>query len=85
MDISLEPELERFVEAKVREGGFASPADVVRSALEMWKAQEELTPEDIEELRADLALAVEQARSGQSTPLDMQEIRDEVRRLRGAK
>jgi putative addiction module CopG family antidote len=85
MDISLGPELEGFVQAKVREGGFASPADVVRSALEMWKAQEELTPDDVDELRSDLALAVEQSRRGQSTPLDMQEIKEEVRRLRAAR
>lgn len=33
MDVPLHPELEKFVEDKVRQGGYASPAEVVQAAL----------------------------------------------------
>ena len=43
MQISLTAEQQRFVEEKLKTGGFASASDVVGSALAIWKSQEELT------------------------------------------
>lgn len=84
MDVSLSPELAKFVEEKLKAGGFASPSDVVRNALAMWKAQESLTAKDTEELRAQIEIGLAQSRRGESTPLDMTAIREQVRKLRAA-
>ncbi|MDB5290241.1 MAG: hypothetical protein JWL69_1482 [Phycisphaerales bacterium] len=39
---------------------------------------EKLTPEDLEELRRDVRVGIEEHRRGLSTPLDMQSIKDQV-------
>ena len=82
MQVSLSPELERFVEEKLQRGEFASPSEVVSNALSLWKAQEELTPEDLDQLRAEIAVGLQQSRRGESAPLDMDSVRTQVRRLR---
>jgi len=82
MDVSLTPELERFVAEKLKSGSFESASDVIGSALAMWKAQEELTPADLKELRAQIRVGLEQAMRGESTPLDMNAIKERARRLR---
>jgi antitoxin ParD1/3/4 len=84
MQVSLTPELERFVEEKLKSGDFESASEVIGSALAMWKAQEKLTSEDLEELRAQIRVGLEQARRGESTPLDMNAIKEQARRLRSA-
>jgi len=82
MDVSLTPELERFVAEKLKSGSFESASDVIGSALAMWKAQEELTPADLKELRAQIRVGLEQAMRGESTPLDMNAVKERARRLR---
>jgi antitoxin ParD1/3/4 len=84
MQVTLTPEQQRFVEEKLKAGGFASASEVVGSALAMWKSQEELTPEDVDELRVQIQVGLEQSRRGESTPLDMAAIKEQVRRLRAA-
>lgn len=74
MQVSLTPELQRFVEEKLKSGDFESASDVVGSALAMWKAQEELSSADLDELRAQINVGLDQARRGESTPLDMNAI-----------
>jgi antitoxin ParD1/3/4 len=82
MQVSLTPALERFIEEKLKSGDFESASDVVGSALAMWKAQEELTSDDVDELRAQICVGLEQARRGENTPLDMNAIKEQARRLR---
>jgi antitoxin ParD1/3/4 len=84
MDISLTPESRRFVEEKVRSGQFASADDVVNSALATVRAQEELTADDVQALRREIEMGLEQSKRGESTPLDMAAIKAEVRRRRQA-
>jgi antitoxin ParD1/3/4 len=84
MHISLTPEQERFVEEKLKSGGFESASEVIGSALAMWKSQEELTAEDVEGLRAQILIGLEQARRGESTSLDMNAIKEQARRLSAA-
>ena len=82
MDITLKPELERYIREKVDRGVFDSWSDAVNCALTMWRQQEELSETEIDELRREVMRGVEQARRGLSTPLDMQAIKAEVRRRR---
>ena len=82
MQVSLTPEQQRFVDEKMKAGGFATASEVIGSALTMWMSQEELTPEDVAELRAQIQVGIEQSRRGESTPLDMTAVKEQVRRLR---
>ena len=82
MNLELPPALRKFVADEVSSGRFQSPDEVIVAALEHWRDQEELTPADVEELRRELLVGVEQSRRGESVPLDMAAIREEVRRRR---
>jgi antitoxin ParD1/3/4 len=58
MNISLSPELERFVQAKVRTGQFTSPGQVVEAALSRMMIEPEadrLEPEELPRLRESVA------------------------------
>jgi antitoxin ParD1/3/4 len=83
--ISLPPELERFVQEKVQSGQYPDPAAVVRGALEVLQEQEALTPEDIVELRAAIAVGRDQLDRGEGTPWDVEEIKQSGRRLLAAR
>ncbi len=85
MEISLPQDLQQFVEEKVRAGQYANQSDVIRGALEVLKAQETLTPEDIEELRKEIAIGIEQADRGDFVEFDADQIKAEGRRWLAAK
>jgi len=80
MTISLNPELQKFVEEKVRSGHFASPDEAVNSLLSFVKEQEELSAEELERLRSEVAVGTEQADRGELQDWDPEEIWDEVER-----
>lgn len=41
MKLTLDPQLQEFVEERTRSGGYASPEDVIRAAFPLLKQQEE--------------------------------------------
>lgn len=83
MKVSLTPELERFVEEKVRAGQYESADDVVNSAVAMLRQQETLSAEDIAELRREIAIGLEQLDRGKSSPWDAAALKDKLRRESG--
>jgi antitoxin ParD1/3/4 len=64
-EIRLTPEMQKFIDDKVRSGQFASASDVVNDALLALQTQDELSPEDVDELRAEIAVGLEQADRGE--------------------
>jgi antitoxin ParD1/3/4 len=79
MQVSLNPKMREFVEAKVKSGQFDSPDDVVNGALAVLKAQEVESAEDIEELRRLVAVGIEQLERGDSAPWDPEDLKRRVR------
>jgi antitoxin ParD1/3/4 len=71
MTISLSPELEHFVSEEVKEGRFSTPEDVVSSALQMLKAEEEL--------RRKIRVGIEQADRGDFVEFNAETIKREGR------
>ena len=57
MSITLRPETQKLIEERMRQGGFSSPDDLVRVALETLEVQ----GEDIESLDAETRAAIERA------------------------
>jgi len=84
MKVSLNPELERFVEEKVRAGQYQSADEVVNSAVAMLRQQETLSAEDIAELRREIAIGLEQLDRGESAPWDAAALKDKLRRRAGS-
>ena len=80
MELSLSPEIERKIRYKVASGLYLSPDDVIREALQLLDDRDLVRAKRLEELRAMVAVGIEQADRGEVAPLDMEDIRAEVRR-----
>ena len=83
MNVSLSPELERFVQEKVRAGQYQSVDDMISSALSILQQQENLSADDIDELRREIALGIQQLDRGESAPWDAATLKEKVRRQPG--
>ena len=64
MDVTLTPEVQRFVEEKVKSGQYGSADEAVNRLLALVKERESLGPEDIEELRSEVDAGIEDADRG---------------------
>ena len=75
MNITLTPELERFVSDKIRAGQFRSADELFESALNILRDQESLTPADIAELQREVAIGTEQLDRGDSATWDAETMK----------
>lgn len=75
MNVSLTPELERYVNDKVEGGMYDSASEVVREGLRLLKEKDELHERKLAALRADIQIAVEQAERGQVSPFNEETLR----------
>ena len=69
MNVSLTPELEKWVRTKVDTGLYGSSSEVVRDALRLLYHFDADKKQRLEELRAELHIGVEQLSSGKSQRL----------------
>lgn len=85
MRISLRPDLERFVEEKVRSGHYADADAVLNDAVEILRQQDEqdeLSPEDqrkLEGLRREIQIGIDQADRGEFVEFTAEDIKREGR------
>ncbi len=85
MNVSLTPELENFVNEKVKSGLYNSASEVLRESLRLLKERDLLKEIQLSELRREIMLGVEQIRNGQSTEYNSaEELGEEIIR-RGLK
>jgi antitoxin ParD1/3/4 len=64
MNVSLTPELEKFVNEKVASGMYYSASEVICEGLRLLKEQETLKAMRIEELKQEIAIGISQADQG---------------------
>lgn len=74
MNVSLTPELEKWVQSKVESGFYTSASEVIHEALRLLKEQELVREIRLDELRKEIQKGLEQLERGEGTPLDMEEI-----------
>ena len=72
MNVSLTPELEQYIRAKVDSGRYLSASEVVREALRLLEQKEKR----LEELRVEVQKGLD---SGRSEPLNMEAIKAKAR------
>ena len=88
MKIDLDPEVQRYIEAKVKAGAYPSAGAAVNDLLAQAKLQEEWNADDVSELRAMVAVAAEQSARGESQPWDpigfKQRLRDHLARTKAS-
>jgi antitoxin ParD1/3/4 len=85
MQISLSPELKKFVESKVRDGQYPTASDVVRGALEVMRAQEALTAADVADLRRAAKIGADQLDRGEQAEFTAKDIQAMGRRILAAR
>ena len=77
MNVSLTPELEKYVSEKVESGLYHSASEVIREGLRLLKDQDALRKIRIHEVRQQIQEGVN---SGESQPLNVEEVIDRGRK-----
>lgn len=80
MNVSLTPELEKLVNERVRSGMYSSASEVVREALRLLKAQEELRRQKLEDLRKEIQIGLDQLNRGEAAPLNLEAMKRRLRK-----
>lgn len=70
MNVSLTPEIERFISGLVATGRYRSASEVVRAAVRLLEEREEEREVTLESLRENIAVGVAQLDRGQGVPAD---------------
>ena len=79
MNVNLSPQLDEMVRQKVASGLYTSASEVVRKALRLMEQQDCIRAAKLDQLRFDIH---EGMNSGESTPWDPEEIKQDGRKLR---
>jgi antitoxin ParD1/3/4 len=74
MSISLKPDVQAFVDEKVRTGQFKSPDEAVNALLAHVRHQEQLTPDEIDELKLELDRGISEADAGNFTEFTAESV-----------
>lgn len=69
MNVSLTPELERYVQEKVVSGRYHSASEVVREAPRLLEDHEKLRHAKFEALRTEIALGLDELKRGEAIEL----------------
>ena len=72
MNISLNPHFEELVKGKVESGLYNSVSEVMREALRLLEERDQLRELRLMELRREIQKGID---SGESTPLDIEEVK----------
>ncbi len=83
MNVSLTPELEQFVNEKVKSGLYNSASEVVRESLRLLRREDEIQKIQLEELRREIKASIKQIDDGQGIPLET--VRQQILKKRTTK
>jgi antitoxin ParD1/3/4 len=85
MNVSLTPQLERFIERKVREGRYQTSSEVVREALRLLADHDDRRALELDRLRQDIRLGMEDVNADRVTDFDAKRLKAEARKEAGAR
>lgn len=68
MNVSLTPELEKFVQEKVNSGMYTSASEVVRESLRLLHTHDDLQAQRINQLNQAIEVGLQQLNSGKKIP-----------------
>ena len=83
MNVSLTPELEKFISERVESGQYRSASEVVREGLRLLIRNDELRHERLKSLHRDIQIGLDELDAGLS--IDGQGVIEEVRDLSRAR
>ncbi|MBK9155866.1 MAG: type II toxin-antitoxin system ParD family antitoxin [Chloracidobacterium sp.] len=74
MNVSLTPELETFIENKVKSGRYNTASEVVREGLRLLEREDKLFEMKRDELRREVKKGIEQIRSGEYIEISSEDL-----------
>ena len=81
MNVSLPLELEARVRQRVESGMYGSASEVIREALRLFEAYEQVKTDKLERLRNDIAQGLKEAKNNQTVELDLDSLKQKGRQL----
>ena len=80
LNVSLTPQLEKFVESRVKSGRYQTASEVVREALRLLELQEQKRASEYAELKRELQSAAAEAEAPGAKFYSGEEVFEELRR-----
>jgi antitoxin ParD1/3/4 len=66
LNVSLTPDLSRFVKSRLRSGKYQSASELVREALRLLEERDQALPATVEEMKREIEVGLAQLRRGES-------------------
>lgn len=79
MNVSLTPELEQFIQAKLTSGMYHSASEVIREGLRLLKERDQFQEMNLTALREEILKGVQQADQGMFSDLTIENIKAQGR------
>jgi antitoxin ParD1/3/4 len=79
MNVQIKPELQRFIEDQVKSGRYGSTDDAMNAAVAVLQTESELSPEEIDDLRAKLDVGLAEADRGEFAAFTAEDVIAECR------
>lgn len=79
MNVSLPPELEARVRQRVESGLYGSASEVIREALRLFEAYEQVKTAKLDNLRQDIAQGLSDVKNGRVKELDFASLKKQGR------
>ena len=76
MNVSISRDLEQYVQEKVKSGRYPSASEVIDEGLRLLKKRDEAEHKKHEELRAEIAIGIEQADRGQVSTFNEETLKE---------
>ena len=81
INVSLPPELESRVRQRVESGMYGSASEVIREALRLFEAYEQVKAAKLDSLRQDIAKGLSDAENGRVKEIDFASLKQQGRQL----
>ena len=81
MNVTLPPELEERVRQRVESGKYSSASEVIREALNLFEAYEDVRTAKLDSLRQDIAKGLSDAKNGRTKEIDFTSLKQQGRQI----
>ena len=81
MNVSLPPELEARVRQRVASGMYGSASEVIREALRLFEAYEQVKTAKLDSLRQDIAKGLSDEKNGRTREVDFDSLKQKGRQI----
>ena len=81
MNVSLPPELEARVRQRVESGMYGSASEVIREALRLFEAYEQVKTAKLDSLRQDITKGLNDVKNGRAKEVDFESLKQQGRQM----